>query len=50
MTRIESSDPRAQRTRQALISAIKELLPQRKLPKITVREITQQAGIARHTF
>lgn len=50
MSQFESTDPRAQKTRAAIEKALKELLAKKKFRKITISEITEQAGIARHTF
>ena len=50
MTSVPSLDPRAIRTRFALENAFRELLKVKSFPKITVTDITEQAGIARHTF
>ena len=45
-----SNDPRAHRTRQALQSAFIELLQSRSYQSITVTDIANRAGFARHTF
>lgn len=50
MTRIPSLDPRAQKTRESLQTAIKDLLRIKPFSKITITDITERAGIARHTF
>lgn len=50
MTRISSTDPRAQKTQRALTRAIKVLLSKKPFREITVSEITEHAGVARHTF
>ena len=50
MTTSPSLDPRAIRTRSALENAFRKLLTNKPYQKITVTDITEQAGIARHTF
>lgn len=50
MTNLISQDPRAVRTRMAFEEAFKDLLQTKPLQKITVTEIAQNAGFARHTF
>lgn len=50
MPNIHSHDPRALRTRTALIDAFKDLLEDKTLQKITITDITKRADIARHTF
>jgi len=50
MTTVLSNDPRALRTREALLNAFMELLRTRSFQKITITDITTRAGIARHTF
>lgn len=46
----KSNNPRSIRVRQALHIALKELLQEKPFEKITVTDITHQAGLARHTF
>ena len=43
-------DPRAMRTQTALQAAFRKLLNEKPFQKISVKEITEEAGIARHTF
>ena len=50
MSIARSRDPRAVRTREAFHRAFKELLKIKSYRKITVTDITEQAGFARHTF
>ena len=50
MSEIRSHDPRAVRTRQAFHRAFKELLQIKPYRKITVTDIAERAGFARHTF
>ena len=50
MTSPPSLDPRAIKTRSLLESAFRKLLKTKPYQKITVTDITEQAGIARHTF
>jgi len=45
-----SNDPRSVRTRDALNEALEKLLEQNPYAKITVTDITREAGLARHTF
>lgn len=45
-----SCDPRAQKTREALQNAFMDLLKKKPYQKITITDITELAGIARHTF
>jgi AcrR family transcriptional regulator len=50
MTSAPSRDPRAIQTRSALEGAFRKLLKIKSYQRITVTDITKQAGIARHTF
>jgi len=50
MNQTPSPDPRAIRTRNALNNAFKELLRIKPFQNITITDITERAGIARHTF
>lgn len=50
MTHVLSHDPRAVRTRAGLQQAFKDLLDEKPFHKITVTDIAEQAGFARHTF
>ena len=50
MPKIHSEDPRAARTRAALQSSFKDLLKHKPYHKITISDIAEPAGIARHTF
>lgn len=50
MIQFQSNDPRAVRTREAIQLAFKELLREKSFQKVTVTEITERAGFARHTF
>jgi AcrR family transcriptional regulator len=50
MSNFYSTDPRAIRSRTAFQQAFKELLQVKPYQKITVTDITQKAGFARHTF
>lgn len=50
MSNIYSMDPRSVRTRKAFQDAFKALLQIRPLNKISVTEIAERAGFARHTF
>lgn len=50
MSKSNSSDPRAARTRAAIQSSFKELLKHKSFQKITISDIANEAGIARHTF
>jgi AcrR family transcriptional regulator len=45
-----STDPRARRTRTALQASFKDLLQTKPYQKITISELAERAGIARHTF
>jgi AcrR family transcriptional regulator len=45
-----SNDPRSVRARKALHDALMDLLKQKPYAKISVTEITREAGLARHTF
>ena len=45
-----STDPRSVRARNALQEALKDLLMTKPLAKITITDIANQAGLARHTF
>ncbi|RMG81502.1 MAG: TetR family transcriptional regulator, partial [Chloroflexi bacterium] len=47
---LSDSDPRSQRTKQSLVQALKTLLKTHEFRHITVRNITEQAGINRATF
>ncbi len=46
----EKLDPRVVRTRNAIQSALKELLLERRFEEITVQDITERAGVNRATF
>jgi AcrR family transcriptional regulator len=50
MAQTQSFDPRAVRTRTSLQNAFKDLLRIKSYQKITITDITEGAGIARHTF
>ena len=50
MSTLLSDDPRAIRTREAFQQAFQHLLEVKPFSKITVTDITRQAGYARHTF
>ena len=50
MPQSKSKDPRAIRTRSALQSSFKDLLKHKPYQKISIADITDKAGIARHTF
>ena len=50
MNKIMSKDPRSVRARQALEKALIDLLKVKPYEKITVTDISKQAGFARHTF
>jgi len=50
MTSSPSLDRRAIKTRSSLEGAFRKLLKTKSYQKITVTDITEQAGIARHTF
>ena len=50
MTQTRSLDPRALRSQLAIHKAFTELLRIKPYPKITITDITANAGIARHTF
>ena len=50
MTEAYSSDPRSIRTRKAFQRAFKELLQETPFESISVTDIAQRAGYARHTF
>jgi AcrR family transcriptional regulator len=43
-------DPRARRSKQALESALLELVARRDLAQISIADITKQAGVSRSTF
>ena len=45
-----SMDPRSVRARHALHEALKKLLKERPFNKITVTDISNEAGLSRHTF
>jgi AcrR family transcriptional regulator len=45
-----SEDPRARRSRNALQQAFKDLLQIKPYSKITIKDLADLAGIARHTF
>jgi AcrR family transcriptional regulator len=45
-----SLDPRARRSKQALVAALLELVADRDLPQIAVADITKLAGVSRSTF
>ncbi len=46
----EKLDPRTQRTRQLLLAAFSELLPEKGFGGITVNDVTEKAGVNRATF
>ena len=50
MIQFQSNDPRAIRTRKAMLEAFRELLGEKSFQKISVTEIAGRAGFARHTF
>ena len=50
MSSIQSNDPRAIRTRQAFQEAFLTLLREKQYPQITVTDVANRAGFARHTF
>lgn len=50
MNQPPSLDPRAQRTRTNIHNAFITLMKTRPYPKISITDITNEAGIARHTF
>ena len=50
MSSIQSNDPRAIRTRQAFQEAFLILLQKKQYPRITVTDVANRAGFARHTF
>ncbi len=50
MTEITSQDPRSVKTRQALQGAFIHMLISKPYRKITITDLTEEAGIARHTF
>ena len=50
MLQFQSNDPRAIRTRKAMLEAFRELLREKSFQKISVTEIAERAGFARHTF
>ena len=50
MLQFQSNDPRAIRTREAMLLAFRELLKTKPFQKISVTEIAERAGFARHTF
>lgn len=50
MSNLYSNDPRAVRSRAALQKAFLELLSEQSFQSITVTEIAERAGFARHTF
>ena len=50
MSEAPSNDPRARRTRDAFEQAFGRLLGERPLQRITVTDIAEEAGYARHTF
>ena len=50
MSDFRSNDPRAIRTRQAFQAAFKGLLQIKPFQRITVTDIAERAGFARHTF
>ena len=50
MPQFQSNDPRAIRTREAMQLAFRELLREKSFQKISVTEISERAGFARHTF
>ena len=50
MSNSPSIDPRAKRTRDAFERAFGRLLSRRPLQRITVTDIAEEAGYARHTF
>ena len=50
MERNYSTDPRSVRARYAFHEALKELLQEKPFNKITVTDISERAGLSRHTF
>lgn len=50
MTRIPSPDRRSVKTRQALRTAFRQMLTIKAYRKITITDLAEEAGIARHTF
>jgi AcrR family transcriptional regulator len=50
MVRSKSTDPRSVRARNAFREALKALLKKKTFSKISVTEICNEAGLARHTF
>lgn len=50
MPSVRSNDPRAIRSRKAFQDAFIELLQAESYQKITVTDIAERAGFARHTF
>ena len=50
MPRTESSDRRAQRTRESLQAALLALLQEKPLAKIQIKEITTRANVSRQVF
>jgi AcrR family transcriptional regulator len=48
--RLDSTDRRAQRTRQMLTDALGELILTKRYESITVQEITERANVGRSTF
>ncbi|HEY4216804.1 MAG TPA: TetR/AcrR family transcriptional regulator [Gemmatimonadaceae bacterium] len=48
--KVESTDPRVQRSVQALGNAFVELIQEREFASITVQEILDRAGVGRATF
>lgn len=43
-------DPRTRRSRAALEAALRELIVERDLPRISISEVTKRAGVNRSTF
>jgi len=50
MLRTEKNDPRYKRTRNLILQAFMEILPEKGFHAISVQDITQKAGINRATF
>lgn len=50
MDKKRSNDPRSLRARKAINQALKDLMKVMPYGKITITDITRQAGFARHTF
>ena len=50
MSEIQKIDPRVARTRTLLQNALIDLLQEKSLVKIQVKEISEKAGVSRHAF